>query len=437
VNAANLWTPATHDFEPASGLPTSKQERELGVREGLGVPVVAVGRDEGGEVEVEREAGIVELHGYYYALTAVLELGEETADAPRPAVLRLIDPRIEESYELDGSEYLLSVDFGAAYSALRRNTDAIFAKGGIRHATKYMSMTSLYLSEPLQPGKIPLVLVHGLASSPVTWGEPVSDFLLDSQIAGGYQFWFFAYSTALPFPYSAMLLRRSLLEAMERLDELGESPSNDRVVMIGHSMGGLLTRMQVTDTGMALWDAVFSKPPEEMDLSPEDLDLATSSLIVEPLPFVERVIFCSTPHRGSKYAANRVGKLGASMVALPKELASHGQRILLSESDALSGAEAERKKMPDSVQTLQPEHPLVVALNTLPIDSDVAYHTIVGDRGRGDSPDSSDGVVPYSSSHLDGAASEKVVPSGHASHKSPEGIAELMRVLRLHLDEGD
>jgi len=280
------------------------------------------------------------------------------------------------------------------------------------------------------------VLVHGLASSPVTWGESVSDFLLDSQIRGGYQFWFFAYSTALPFPYSAMLLRRSLLEAMERLDELNESPSKDGVVMIGHSMGGLLTRMQVTDTGMALWDAVFSKPPKEMDLSPEDLDLTTSSLIVEPLPFVERVIFCSTPHRGSKYAANTVGKLGASMVALPKELASYGQRVLLSTSDALSGAEAKRKKMPDSVQTLQPEHPLLVALNALPIDSNVTYHTIVGDRGRGDSPDSSDGAVPYWSSHLEGAASEKVVPSGHASHKSPEGIAELMRVLRLHLDEG-
>ncbi len=195
-------------------------------------------------------------------------------------------------------------------------------------------------------------------------------------------------------------------------------------------MGGLLTRMQVTDTGMTLWDAVFTQSPDEIDLSAEDVEQLTRVLVVEPLPFVERAVFCSTPHRGSKTAANSAGKLGAALVKLPKETLDLSRRIALSAGDAFTEGAAQKKKLPDSVQTLQPENPVVVALNTLPIDSRVTYHTIVGDRGKGDTPDSSDGVVPYWSSHLDGAASEKIVPSSHGSHKR-EAIDQLLQTYEL------
>ena len=59
----------------------------------------------------------------------------------------------------------------------------------------------------------------------------------------------------------------------------------------------------------------------------------------------------------------------------------------------------------------------------------------MGDRGRGDTPNSSDGVVAYWSSHLDGAQSTRIVPSGHSTHQNPEGIAEVRRILLLHLHE--
>jgi hypothetical protein len=62
-----------------------------------------------------------------------------------------------------------------------------------------------------------------------------------------------------------------------------------------------------------------------------------------------------------------------------------------------------------------------------------SLHSIIGDRGRGDTPDSSDGVVPYWSSHLDGARSERIVPSGHPAHQNKQGMEEVDRILRLNL----
>jgi hypothetical protein len=71
-------------------------------------------------------------------------------------------------------------------------------------------------------------------------------------------------------------------------------------------------------------------------------------------------------------------------------------------------------------------------VNKLPIASGVPYHSIIGDRGKGDTPKSSDGVVPYWSSHLDGAQSELIVPSDHLALRNTEAIKEVERILRTY-----
>lgn len=432
VDAAEAWTPATHEFLAASTLPRKKRQH-LARRPGVGVPVVAVRR---GEVpdEPETEGGLFPIYVYFYPLTAVLELGDGEEGQPRPATLRFLDPRVDDKHSIGAMEYPLAMDIGAQLAALTREIDVTFARGGVRHAGKYVSLAGIYLLEPLRPGRIPAVLIHGLSSSPKTWAEAFEVFELDPDLRRGYQFWFFAYPTGLAFPYSAKLLRQSLVEAMQELDAAGLDPDHRRAVLIGHSMGGLLTRLQVTDSGSRLWDAVFTQPPDQLDLEAEDVDALRETLIVEPLPFVARAVFCSTPHRGSKYAANALGKLGASLVKVPAEAAHLGERVVIGGVDILTPSEAKRGRPPDSVQTLQPESPILKALDGLEIDPSVAYHSIIGDRGKGDSPDSSDGVVPYWSSHLEGAASEKIVPSGHGSHQHPQGVAELRRILHQHLE---
>ena len=132
---------------------------------------------------------------------------------------------------------------------------------------------------------------------------------------------------------------------------------------------------------------------------------------------------------------SRVGENTVSLVTLPDELQEVSEGILTTDPDAYTGKAAERKKIPDGVQSLQPDSDLILALDELALDDRVTYHSIVGDRGKGNSTESSDGVVGYWSSHLDGAASQKIVPSDHGSHKSPEGVAELVRILHLHLDD--
>ena len=73
------------------------------------------------------------------------------------------------------------------------------------------------------------------------------------------------------------------------------------------------------------------------------------------------------------------------------------------------------------------------AVNKLPITPGIPYHSIMGDRGRGDTPNSSDGIVPYWSSHLDGAKSELIVNSDHGAQYNPQAIQEVGRILKLNL----
>ncbi len=432
VDAETHWTRDSHRFEPASKVPRKKKVRDVGTQDGLGVPVLALRREQG-EEGMERERGLFETYRWVYPLTAVLELGPDSDAGPRAATLRLVDPRLAMTHDIGGVEYPLSVDIGAQYREVVRGTDAIFAKGGILHAGKYMSLTSLYLLEPPRVGKIPVVLVHGLNSSPLTWSAALQAFVEDKKLRDNFQVWLFAYPTALSFPYSSMLLRRSLDQAVDELEALDSHPNHSRVLLIGHSMGGLLARMQVTDSGPALWDSIFRVPPELLEHPPEEIDQITEVLFVEPSPYIERVVFCSTPHRGSRFAANLAGVVGAGIVGLPDNLAE-SSRAILSQPDDLTEEGAEFEKMPDSIQSLRPDHPLILTLNDLPIAPGITYHSIVGDRGKGDTPDSSDGVVAYRSSHLDDAASEVVIPSGHGTHSHEEGIRELVRILYLHLE---
>ena len=100
-------------------------------------------------------------------------------------------------------------------------------------------------------------------------------------------------------------------------------------------------------------------------------------------------------------------------------------------------AAAALKRMPNSVDTLEPDDRFVLAVNKLPITPGIPYHSIMGDRGRGDTPNSSDGIVPYWSSHLAGAQSELIVNSGHQAQDNLQAIQEVERILKANLAHSD
>jgi hypothetical protein len=186
----------------------------------------------------------------------------------------------------------------------------------------------------------------------------------------------------------------------------------------------------ITDSGDKLWLNAFGKPPEQVQLSPKSRELVTKSLIFRHRPEVGRVIFISAPHRGSDLASNWLGRIGSSLVRAPAMLRTVGKETLsLVKRDAGS---LKLNRIPNSVDTLAPNNQFVKVVNTIPITPGIPYHCIMGDRGRGDTPNSSDGIVPYWSSHLDGAQSELIVASSHSAHQNPQAIEEVRRILLLH-----
>ncbi len=247
----------------------------------------------------------------------------------------------------------------------------------------------------------------------------------DPDIRRRYQFWVFSYPSGYPYPYSAALLRKEL-DSVDRA-----FPNHKGIVLVGHSMGGMVSRLMITDVGDKLWRVYFGKSPAETNIPGSTKELLEESLIFNHRPEVRRIIFICSPHRGANMASNWIGRIGSMLVKPPVFLASIPMSTLTAVATSNPTA-MQLNRMPNSIDTLAPNNRFVLEINKFPITSGIPFHTIEGDRGRGDAPNSSDGVVPYWSSHLEGAQSELVVPSKHSAHRNPQAIAEVRRILRLH-----
>jgi hypothetical protein len=208
------------------------------------------------------------------------------------------------------------------------------------------------------------------------------------------------------------------------------------MVVIGHSMGGCISRLLITDSeGEKLWTTVGGKPPSAFSLSPESRKLYTRALVFHPRTEFGRVIFISSPLRGAEMAEHRLGRLGSKLIKSPAALLTAGNEFL--QTASFGPDELQLKRIPNSVDTLAPNAPFVKAINTIPPVTTIPYHVICGDRGKGGNKDHtkpvmSDGLVPYWSSHMETARSELIIPSHHSAQQHPQGIAEVRRILRLH-----
>jgi pimeloyl-ACP methyl ester carboxylesterase len=249
----------------------------------------------------------------------------------------------------------------------------------------------------------------------------------DPAIRKHYQFWFYSYPSGYPYPYSAAILREEL-DAVEK-----RFPARKPMVVIGHSMGGCISRLLLTDSGDQLCLRIFGKPLDEVPLSPHTREYFRNELFFKHRPEIGRVIFIAAPLRGSDLASGWFGRLAAALIR-PARLAreASGEMLRLT---SIKETELKPKRRANSVDTLSPKSRFVNAINTIPITPGVPYDTIIGDRGRGDSPNSNDGIVPYWSSHLDGAQTEHIVPSDHSAHQNPRAIAEVLHILKQHAEQ--
>jgi pimeloyl-ACP methyl ester carboxylesterase len=381
---------------------------------GLGAPIVAGNSyDKLGHTEFRKKIPVRNL-------TAIVCFEGELAK------LELLDPYQVERVSLGGRNRQLAADYGAAIM-LAMTKARVDKLGLVRllRPTRYNDTANLNFLQPYDAKRIPVLFVHGLDSTPATFAPMYFKLLEDPEIRKNYQLWVFSYPSGYPYPYSALLLRRQL-DQVKR-----EFPKHRGMVIVGHSMGSMISRLMVTDAGDKLWIKAFGHKPSETHISGHSRELLLETLVFEDRKEIDRAVFYSGPHRGSMIANNWIGSIAARLVKMPGLVADVRNSVISVASADTAGLMMQRA--PNSIGTLSPDNPFVLAVHKLPIVPRVPYHTIVGDRGKGDTPDSSDGVVAYWSSHLNGAVSEKIVPSGHGSHENPEGIEEARRILHLHL----
>lgn len=417
IVAPDGFLPPTADLLPVDTLKFRGDYADhKAIVPGLGAPLVAVkSTDQIGHTELRKNQPLRNL-------TAIIRFSGDQA------TIDLTDPYQTESLSYGGQRYPLAADFSGAvmYGLSTARIDKL-GLARLLAPQKYADTAILNFLQPYDPDRIPVLMVHGLDSTPATWAPAYFDLLEDEEIRKRYQFWVFSYPSGYPYPYSASLLRKELAHVHH------DFPDHKDMVIVGHSMGSMITRIMITDVGDKLWVSAFGTTPENTEIGGKSRQLLEDAAIFNHDPTISRAIMVSGPHRGSEGADNPIVKLLNRLVKLPGFMAD--VRDAASAAVTADSSAFALNRAPSSFDTLSPENPFVKEINKYPIHPSIPFHSLMGDRGKGDTPDSSDGIVAYWSSHLDGARSNKIVPSGHSAHHHPVGIEEIRRILHLHLKE--
>jgi pimeloyl-ACP methyl ester carboxylesterase len=320
-----------------------------------------------------------------------------------------LEPTATLAYQLEGAP-VWDTEIGAFLSAFKPP----FPEG-------------LLMIHPYRPGRVPVVLVHGTASSPARWADIINELQNDPKLRERIQFWLFTYNTSNPILLSASDLRQGLQSIRKEIDPDGRDPTLNNLVVIGHSQGGLLTRLMVTDSGTRFWDAATNLPFDQAKVSPDVRAVLQRSLFFEHQPYVTRVVFIATPHRGSFRVSSLVLGLVRKLVTLPVTVI-RGFTELGAQFSAIMS-----EGVPTAVDNMSPGHRFIRTLSASPIAPGVTAHSIIPEKNEGPPEGQDDGVVKYESAHLEGVASEKIVHSTHSTQSTPATILEVRRILYEHL----
>ncbi|RYD36456.1 MAG: alpha/beta fold hydrolase, partial [Verrucomicrobiaceae bacterium] len=360
----------------------------------------------------------------YYGVTAVAEFRGAHCG------ISFHDPVDDSKVRMGPHTYTLAADFTTSLAILL--SKELPEKLGILRLLdpgKYADSARMIRLRPYNDDRIPLLLVHGLMDSPATWVPLINALRADPELRSRYQVWAYSYPSGYPYPYTAALLRRELDRAKIVF------PNHKPIVAVGHSMGGIITRLMLTDSDDAVWDAYFHRSPDRVRMSAKQKSLMEEMLIFQSRDDIARAVFLNSPHRGAEMAGNWVGKLGRKLIRVPKLMISLGDAVR--QVITLSEGGMAYEDLPTSIDSLTPNNLFVKTVVALPLNPRIPFHSIIGDRGkpkaRANPELGSDGFVPYWSSHLEGARSEKIISSNHTGHQSPEGITEVLRILHLHL----
>ena len=391
---------------------------------GLGAPLIAVTGKIGRFQEPRR-----------FPATVFLRVSGDVRDwsAGRlSATLELYSAFGTSTVEVNGKRVPLQTDTTAPI-AQGLNNSPIWSLGIAQFFSADLKFkTGIRLMQPYSPGKMPVVFVHGTASSPVWWAEMWNTLRADPVLRDRYQFWMFNYASGKPITMSAGMLRDDLMNQIKILDPEGKDPALQQVVVIGHSQGGLLAKLTATDTGDKLWRLVSQTNLDELQMDVPTRELLRSNFFFKPLPCVSRVIFIATPHRGSYQNTRFVQNLLNRFMTFPSDL-MNASASLMKLKDTLNLPPALRKGVPSSLNGMATDNPFMLTLADIPTAPGVKANSIIAIKGNDQPPQGEDGVVKYTSAHVDYAESEFIVRSGHSCQMNPLTIEEVRRLLLKNL----
>lgn len=410
---------------------------------GVGVPLIAVrnrrSQDEPGEKYYPE--------GLSFPVTALLRVTSPNLDSPRehrhrhPCVLELHDPLASTDIELNARLVPLQADLSTPLAffldnpKFREQTDSTL---GLLNPNLTEKLRGVYMLEPYDPKRIPVVMVHGLWSSPLTWMPMFNDLRSFRELRKNYQFWFYQYPTGQPFWTSATQMRSDLHELRRVLDPRMEHRVLDNMVLVGHSMGGLVSRMQTVESGEEFWRILSDEPFEKVKTDDEGRKRLTAALFFHPNPSIQRVITIGTPHRGSDYSNDYTQWLGRKLIRLPSSMIELGN-ALIRENPGIFRDTA-LLTTTTSIDSLSPKSPIFPAMLRARRAPWIRYHNIIGilekSQWFASKAPESDGIVNVESAHMDDVESEIVVSAHHSTiHTTPRSILEVRRILVEHLRE--
>lgn len=429
LRLANQGHPPT-ELIPAAGLRFNGL-RNIYRRDGFGSDFVAVAPAQEAASEVPwRDPD-------YVSMTGALVFGGNTLAevlASKQVQLLARDPYRDDGMTIGDRRVPLGANFTAAYGIwLARSGFATQSIRSLLGREGGITTPRVLLMQPYDPDRLTVVMLHGLASSPEAWINVANEVMGDEELRRNYQVWEVYYPTNLPVAVNLANIRRALDATLQHYDPSGHARASQNMVLIGHSMGGLIARLLVSSSDDKLWSVI----PIRKNLPAAKRERVRQRLgrylQFTPMPQVSRAVFLATPHRGTPYAQHRIARWIGNLIRLPVSVLKEVANL----SDLIKGDDAKNGPMlrvPNSIDNLSDTDPFIVAAATLPISPRVRYHTIVGVyKSKGPLQDSSDGVVPYRSAHLDGAQSELAIPSWHSVQETPAAILELRRILRLHV----
>ncbi|QNP40793.1 esterase/lipase family protein [Lysobacter solisilvae (ex Woo and Kim 2020)] len=365
--------------------------------------------------------------GVFRAATAWVEVDDAGDSVPR---LVIANPFAIHSIKVGDQALPMARNMMAAY-ALGTRTSKLprLAIWGLLGGHEIGRRAGVYLLDDYDPNKRPLVMIHGLGSSPLIWARLSNAVWASNELSSRYQVWHIVYQTNAPTLVSRYRIQGYLDKAWKVLDPEHDDPARQGIVLVGHSMGGLVARMLCEDSGDVLWNAAFHKPPSMMEAEHEDIAAVQQVFVFRPYPGVRKAIFLATPHRGSPSAKRWFGRLARLLVGRRTPELQSLRRLARADPSAVRSElrHAYGRAAINSISTLRVSQPVRRAGESLMPAAGISYHTIAGSLRRHNPP--GDGVVPLDSAKLDGATSTLIIDSGHEIYKDPRAVAEVVRIL--------